>query len=100
VNVYVAKFDAINRRIAGLNLLLAQTPTLDVAAPWIGKAKKLRRAWDAMPMDEQRALILSVVGRSRVMPAERRGQNATPERVKARLVPLGDASERHLQPAR
>ncbi len=92
VDIYVAKYDAINARITELNRLLRQTPMVDVAAPWIGKAKRLHKAWDAMPIDEQRTLILSVVGRSKVMPAARRGRNATPEEVKSRLVPVGDTS--------
>lgn len=88
VAVYVAKFDAINRRVAELNRMLGQTPALDAATPWIGKVKKLRKVWEQMPTDEQRGLILSIVGRSKVLPAERRGRYASADEVKARLVPL------------
>lgn len=99
VDVYVAKFDAINARIRELNRLLEQTPSLDVAAPWIGKSTKLRKAWDAMPTDEKRALILSVVGRSNVLPAEKRGRYATEDEIKARLVPLAGSAGMSPRPA-
>ena len=43
-------------------------------------------------LDEQRALILSVVGRVKVLPAAKRGRYATPEEIRARLVPLAGTS--------
>jgi hypothetical protein len=93
VDVYVAKSDAISARIDELNRLLNQTASVDIAARWVGKADRLRKAWDKMPMDEKRTLILAVVGRSKVLPAEKRGRYATPVEVKARLVPLAGTSE-------
>jgi site-specific DNA recombinase len=96
VDVYVAKSDAISARIEELNRLLNQTASADIAARWIGKANRLRKAWDRMPIDEKRALILAVVGRSNVLPAKKRGRYATPDEVKARLVPLVGTSETSL----
>jgi hypothetical protein len=96
VDVYVAKADALTTRISELNQLIGQTATDDAVLPWLGQVERLREAWEAMPMDEKRALLLSVVGRVKLLPARARGARPTPEAVKARLVPL-DTSERSPQ---
>lgn len=96
VDVYVAKSDAISARIDELNRLLNQQASVDIAARWVRKTNRLRKAWDKMPMDEKRGLILAVVGRSKVLPAKKRGRYATPDEVKARLVPQAGTSETSL----
>jgi site-specific DNA recombinase len=92
VDVYVAKFDAVNERIQEIERLLASSGPVDVAAAWVGRAPRLRKAWKSMPIDQQRELIRSVVGRVKVLPAEKRGRNATPDEVKSRLMPLSGTS--------
>ena len=96
VDVYVAKPDAISARIDELNRLLNEQASVDIAARWVRKTNRLRKAWDKMPVDEKRGLILAVVGRSKVLPAKKRGRYATPDEVKARLVPQAGTSETSL----
>lgn len=91
-DVYIAKYEAIATRIEELQRRVGVTGTTSVAAEWVGRSKRLRRAWDDLPMDEKRALLGAVVGQSKVLPAAKRGRCATDDEVKARLVPLaGDA---------
>lgn len=100
VDVYVAKYDAIAARIAELNRQLPVQAETDMAAGWLGRTKALRRAWEAMPIDEQRALLAAIVGRSIVKPAERRGRYASDDEVKTRLVPLRDVAGTPERPPR
>lgn len=100
VDVYVAKYDAISTRTAELNRLLPVREETELAAGWFGRASELRRTWDDMPVDEQRALLAAIVGRAIVKPAEKKGQPATDEAVKARLVPLRDVAGTPERPAR
>lgn len=100
VDIYVAKYDAITTRVDELHRLLGATAAIDVASPWVGRAPVLRAAWADMSTDEQRALLGAVVGRAKIMPAERRGRYATDDEVKARLMPMSDAAETPGRPAR
>ena len=86
VKVYVAKADALAAKAERIKAkLTAATPI--AATAWVGKADKLRTAWDKLTTDEQREIMLSVVGQFDVLPPERMGRYATRKRVKARLRP-------------
>jgi DNA invertase Pin-like site-specific DNA recombinase len=100
-DVYVAKYEAIATRIEELQRQVGVTGTTTVAAEWVGKSKRLRRAWDEkLSMDERRALLAAVVGQAKVLPAEKRGRYATDDEVKARLVPLAVRGGMSGRPAR
>lgn len=88
VRAFVAKSDSITAKIEDLKNKLNATASLTAASPWIGKADRLRKAWGRMTTDEQREVILNVVGPLKVLPPPRMGQRATREFVEHRLVPL------------
>src|SRR5207253_1436403 len=62
VKAYAAKFAAIKARTDTINAKF-DAATSTVAARWAGRAEKLRKRWSGMTADEQREIMLSVVGR-------------------------------------
>ena len=90
VDVYVAKFEAISERIARLRSQLqqAQRPS----RTWLEDVERLKKVWPTMEKSRQRALLLDVVGPSRVSSAGTSGRRITRRRVLDQLTRLEGGS--------
>ncbi len=84
VDVYVAKFDAISQRIARLRSQLqeAQRPS----RTWLEDVERLKKVWPTMEKSRQRALLLDVVGPSRVSSVGTSGRRVTRQRILDQLI--------------
>lgn len=83
VDVYVAKAESIEKELARLRgqLEQCQRPSLG----WLHDPQRLKRAWKTMDKGSQRALLLDVVGPSKVLSAGTSGRRATRQRVLTQL---------------
>ena len=73
---------ARQRIVARLEALRAQMPSATPSAQWAGRGVELGAGWDAMHVDQQRAVVADVVERIVIGPAVAGRNTFQPERVR------------------
>ena len=86
VDVYVAKFEAISERIARLRSQLQQARR--PSRTWLEDVERLKKVWPTMEKSRQRALLLDVVGPSKVSSVGTSGRRVTRQRILDQLTRL------------
>jgi DNA invertase Pin-like site-specific DNA recombinase len=90
VDVYVAKAESIEVKLDRLRREWDQMRR--PALVWIHDLDRLKAAWPNMDKGRQRALLLDVVGPSKVSSAGTSGKRVTPQRIQAQLTRIRPAS--------
>ena len=88
---YVAFRDAARERLAAASTALAAQSSSAAAGPYLGRPDALRSAWfdpdDPLTLDEQQAIVRSVIDHVDVLPTDRRtGRVFDPDRIVPHLV--------------
>jgi site-specific DNA recombinase len=86
VDVYVAKFEAISEKIAHLRSQLHQAE--HPSRTWLDDVERLKKVWPTMEKSRQRALLLDVIGPSRVSSVGTSGRRVTWQRILDQLTLL------------
>ncbi len=86
VDVYVAKFEAISETIARLRSQLHQAE--HPSRTWLEDVERLKKVWPTMEKSRQRALLLDVIGPSKVSSVGTSGRRVTRQRILDQLTLL------------